>query len=364
MRFLYFFLLILCSGLLKAATIQGTISPLPENKSLVLKRINYETRKNTVIETIQLDAKGFFSISITLSEPAIFSLGLPNDAALLHLVIKPGDNIQLKIDSLGILCTGSIETQYLIDYEKYRLQLLQKQVDPLVDSVNVAYDAKDKIKLDYWNNLHTTAVLQYKKELSLWAMQPFFLQSLAIVHHSIRWDLDKDSSLMDSTIFYLKKYYPNNDYTRQLEKKIISIKSIAIGAVAPDFNSIDSYGNKFELSSLKNTFVLIDFWASWCGPCRRESPSLVKVYQLYKDKGFTIVSVSLDDKASKWHKAIQKDKYTWTNVSDLEGGASLAAVRYSVSSIPSSFLLDKEGKIIAKNLRGEALEKKLEELFR
>ncbi len=150
-------------------------------------------------------------------------------------------------------------------------------------------------------------------------------------------------------------------YATQLE----NIKRTAIGKPAPAFTQNDPDGNPVNLASYKGKYVLIDFWASWCGPCRAENPHVVKAYEQYKDKNFTVLGVSLDDEKGReaWLKAVQDDKLTWTQVSDLKGWKNEAAALYAVRAIPQNFLLDPNGVIVAKNLRGEALEKKLEELL-
>ena len=129
----------------------------------------------------------------------------------------------------------------------------------------------------------------------------------------------------------------------------------AIGAIAPDFKSKTPEGKTLSLSSLRGQYVLIDFWASWCGPCRQENPNIVKVFNQYKNKNFTILGVSLDDDKADWLKAIKDDGLTWSHVSELKRWDSPIVNLYKVEGIPASFLLDPQGKIIAKNLRGEAL---------
>lgn len=149
-----------------------------------------------------------------------------------------------------------------------------------------------------------------------------------------------------------------------IKKKWDSARLTAQGAVAPDISQQDTEGKQRKLSDLKGQIVLLDFWASWCGPCRRENPNVVKLYNKYKDKGFTVFSVSLDNKKDRWLGAIEKDNLEWPDhVSDLKGWGNVAAKQYGVSSIPTTFLIDKEGKIIGKNLRGFALEAKLKEIF-
>lgn len=137
----------------------------------------------------------------------------------------------------------------------------------------------------------------------------------------------------------------------------------AVGTDAIDFTQNDVNGNPVSLSSFKGKYVLIDFWASWCKPCRIENPNVVKAYERFKDKNFTVLGVSLDQEKDPWIKAIEKDKLTWTNVSDLQYWNNAVAQLYRVQGIPQNFLLDPNGKIVAKDLRGEALTVKLCELL-
>ena len=152
-------------------------------------------------------------------------------------------------------------------------------------------------------------------------------------------------------------------YYQSIMKRIDILKKVAIGQPAVDFTMNDSLGNPVTLSSFKGNYLLVDFWASWCSPCRHENPNVVKAYQEYHSKSFDILGVSFDKDRSKWIKATKDDNLTWNHVSDLAGWGNEAGKLYGISSIPSNVLLDKDQVIIAKNLRGEDLQNKLAELL-
>lgn len=190
-----------------------------------------------------------------------------------------------------------------------------------------------------------------------------------------------DISYFEKVSGALREKYPYSEYPDFIDKDIANIESQIeamnnpqpqptqgnspkIGDVAPDISLPDVNDNMLSLSSLKGKVVLIDFWASWCRPCRSENPNVVRMYEMYKDKGFTVFSVSLDEEEGAWKKAIEMDNLSWPNhVSDLKGWSSSAAALYGVMSIPTTFLIDQQGVVIGTNLRGAELEQKLQEVL-
>ncbi len=170
-------------------------------------------------------------------------------------------------------------------------------------------------------------------------------------------ELERIVGLLDKSILTTK-------YGKLAQEKLLQLRGTTIGYPAINFSQADPSGKMVNLNDLKGKYVLVDFWASWCGPCRAENPNVVSAFNKYKDKGFTILGVSFDQNKDKWLQAIEADKLAWTQVSDLKGWGNEAGKLYGISSIPQNLLLDKEGKIVAKNLRGADLDAKLEEIIK
>jgi peroxiredoxin len=163
---------------------------------------------------------------------------------------------------------------------------------------------------------------------------------------------------------YLDRYPAlNPGFNAQLEQQLKAVKSRIVGAVAPEISLPNPEGESLNLTDLRGKVVLIDFWAGWCGPCRRENPNLRRIYDKFKDKGFEIYAVSLDRDRATWLKAIEQDSLPWLHVSDLKYFQSEAALTYGVNAIPHSVLLDREGRIVATKLRGRQLEARIDQLF-
>ena len=217
-----------------------------------------------------------------------------------------------------------------------------------LEKIDAEYNATDSIKLKFIEDFVTTNKSS--------VVAPFIgLRYLAGFYEA-----DQLEKLTNS----FEKDAATSVYNKQLAERLAILKSTQVGVKAPEFSQNDENGNPIALSEFKGKYVLIDFWASWCGPCRAENPNVVAAFKKFNKKGFEVFGVSLDDNKEKWLEAIKKDGLTWKHVSDLKGWGNAVAKQYGVSSIPHSVLLDKEGVIIAKNLRGEELIKKLEEVVK
>lgn len=316
-----------------------------------------------ISDTVQVK-NGKFEYSKQLEEPLYMGariLGAPDQ--VVSFFADPG-----KLDLIGFrdsmwaskVTGGPTQTLFIQFAEKY--QEIMKPAESLKKAFEAAQLSQNtnemmRIQQEY-RNLEDSAK-SYEKNFVFvnrnTILAPYF--SLNYLNQPGQEDLLK--SIYDTLTPAVKKSF----FGTKMGDMISSMSKTSIGAAAPDFTQNDQEGKPVSLSSLRGQYVLVDFWASWCQPCRQENPNIVNAYNAYKDKGFTIIGVSLDQDTAAWKKAIVADKLTWTHVSDLKYWDNAAAKTYGIRSIPASFLLDKEGKIIAKDLRGEALAAKLAELM-
>ncbi len=170
-------------------------------------------------------------------------------------------------------------------------------------------------------------------------------------------------SAADNLYKIMSKEVKETNLAKYVDQQLAIAKINPIGSQIADFSETDTAGNKVKISSFRGKYVLIDFWASWCRPCRMENPNVVAAYNKYHQKNFTILGVSLDQAKAAWINAINMDGLTWTHISDLKGWNNEVAEKFKITSIPQNILIDPNGIIIAKNLRGEALNQKLDQLF-
>jgi peroxiredoxin len=238
---------------------------------------------------------------------------------------------------------------------------LLAQHEPLTDSVSKREFARLKKQVDSVNRiLREDVFIKYAKE------NPASPIAILALENGVGNGGDLDPESIGPVFDHLSEANRQSEKGLAFKIRIDEARKTSIGHMAPDFTQNDTLDKPVSLASFRGKYVLIDFWASWCGPCRLENPNLVAMYEKYSRKGFQIVGISLDQPGAKdkWLAAIHKDGLTWPQLSDLQFWKNAVAEAYGIKAIPQNFLVDPSGKIVGKSLRGEELEKKLQEIYR
>lgn len=340
-------------------TIKGSIAGVDTGKVYLQKIVD---GKPVSIDSTDVKG-GKFTLSGKMDMPDMRILRLDAKDYFAQFFLENANiTVAAKKDSLRATKISGSASQDIFQIYINEMQKLSKEVMQIQQRYQTAMASgntadADKAKIDYQAMMDNNKV--YTKN--------FISEhsNSVVAAYIARYQIAEQASdaELDSLVNKFPAEIAESEYVKELKKIIEEHQKTAIGAVAPDFTMNDQDGKPVELSSLRGKVVLVDFWASWCAPCRQENPNVVKVYNEFHPKGFEILGVSLDRSKDDWLKAIQADKLTWMHVSDLQYWQNAAARLYGVNSIPMNFLLDKDGKIIAKGLRGADLDAKLKEIF-
>ncbi|TFV97386.1 AhpC/TSA family protein [Algoriphagus kandeliae] len=338
--------------------ISGKISNAPEG---VVVLSQFTDGRPRVLDTLELDSDGSFSYELQIEDPTFYDLNLFGQRSVRLALLK--EDVQVNYDFSqpeNIQIEGSKDSQEMLKLEKL---MADYQAD--VNALNEAYyeamsnNDAETIKSIQAQALDLEANQAERVKQTINSMGDSFASLAAIGLLNPK----NDFPFLDELINRLDQKYPNTLTIIQLKQQLDELRALAIGAVAPEIALPGPDGEIKKLSDLRGNYVLIDFWAAWCKPCRAENPNVVRLYKEYNSKGFEVFGVSLDRDRDDWVQAIADDQLEWTQVSDLQYFNSEAAQTYQIQAIPATYMIDPEGKIIAKDLRGPTLERKLQELF-
>ncbi|MFH1160242.1 MAG: TlpA disulfide reductase family protein [bacterium] len=339
-------------------SISGTIAGVDSGKIFL--------QKQDAGEWIKLDsatiAGGKFEFKGQINSPEEYYLIMEDSKIYVPLFVENARiAVEIFPDSLDATKISGSSTQ-----DKYQMFLEQvkpinEELEGIYKEYRLASEADDTIAMARLDSLYEaaeaktkTAMIAFAKEHNTSVIAPYL-----IIRNAYQFELPE----LEEVTLIIDTNLNSSPYYQKLKERVDILKAVQIGQPAPDFAQNDTAGNPLTLSSLKRKVLLVDFWASWCGPCRAENPNVVSAWQAYNKKGFDVLGVSLDKDREKWIEAIKADNLTWNQVSDLAYWNNQAAKLYGINSIPSNVLLDQNGIIIARNLRGEDLMKKLEEVL-
>lgn len=362
MRKIVFFIAFVLSAVVCAqtATVSGSIVG-----EQLYKTINVGLRSSVddveFISSYNILPDGSFSFQLPVKSTEVYLLTFTNGAELnvaQLLILSPNDQVEIKFNSStdkGLRITeakGSREMLFIERYWKYLYQVNDQYVQ-LFGNGNIMLKTNEEAEAFYQKK----GEFEYQYETNTKRLLTANATTLCagyVMLSQYGSEAATNKDLFAIMIGALSTSFPEHWITKELIKR--NEQAIVVGSIAPEIEVIDVNGKPLKLSDLRGKYVLIDFWASWCGPCRRENPTLVQAYNQYKDKNFAILSVSLDSDKQKWQAAIAADGLVWPwHGSTLQAWNCPVAKRYSITSIPYSLLVDPQGKVIAFRLRGEEL---------
>jgi len=348
-------------------------------ETLILEQLS--SNNPVVIDSAVINENGEFEFTNIKATPIDFFRVKTNEANFAILIADSTQEIYLTGDAKNLSknyqVEGSEDTKQFIEINN-ELQKISKSLDSLqaVYQKEMASSKMDSARMEMmnthaegqFNGIYEKAAAVLVKKVEAFPGTIANFSAFNVIN------IEKNLPVYEKVLKALQEKIPASAYTAQLANSVNQYKQqfdlqnkqdqqLGDGKEMPEIKLKNPEGKEIALSSLKGKLVLIDFWASWCGPCRKENPNVVRLYNAYKNKGFEIYSVSLDEEKDKWIKAIEKDGLKWIHVSDLGGWQSSVCSQFNISSIPFTILVSKDGKIIAKGLRGQALEEKVKEIL-
>lgn len=331
-------------------------NPPQQNVSIETYYKGWFPRKDIILENNSLN------LSFEIPQLEFFKVSFSKNE-FIALILLPEENVNITVDMenkiQSIDITGSYNTKIMYEQEK-KLQKLQYKIDSLTNiynnlSTEQKLEKKDifKNKIDSMNMNKGTIIFDFIKNNQTSPACLFFIE---------KFDISTNIQVYDFVSNNLKNAYPQNFIINNFYEKVETYKRNAIGQKIADIKLPNANGDTIGLYPLIGDITIIDFWASWCGPCRKENPNKVSIYNKFKDRGLTFYSISLDNNKNSWINVIKSDNLTWEkHVSELNGWGSNTAKYFGITSIPSNIIINSNGEIIGKNIRGKELENFIEQ---
>ena len=339
--------------------ITGNLQNVPQG---VVVLSQYTDSRPKVLDTLEIKSNGDFSFEFdSISAPTFYELNLYGQRVVKLALFTEDVDVKFNFsDPTSLQIEGSKDSKEMLKLEK-----LMEEYQVKVNQLNERYyEAMSKNDAAVIQQIQVDAMtLESQQVVSVKEMIESMGNSFASLAAIGLLNPQNDFPFIDALVTKLNDNYPGSPAILQMKQQLDELRALAVGQEAPDIVLPDPSGKSTKLSDLRGKYVLIDFWAAWCKPCRQENPNVVRLYTQYNSKGFEVFGVSLDRSREDWIKAIADDRLNWTQVSDLLYFNSAAAELYQIQAIPATYLIDPDGKIIAKDLRGPSLEAKLAELF-
>lgn len=338
--------------------VTGKIENAPEG---VVVLSQFTDSRPKVLDTLDLNSNGEFSYEVAVETPTFYELNIYGQKVVRLALFKEDVDVKYNFSNPeSLIVEGSADTKEMMKIEKL-MEAYQADVNKLNEAYYEAMSKNDseaikKIQAQAMT-LESAQAERVKEMINSMGDSFASLAAIGLLNPKT------DFQFIDQLVAKLNENYPGTTSILQMKQQLDEMRALSVGQPAPEIELPNPDGRIVKLSDLRGKYVLIDFWAAWCKPCRQENPNVVRLYNQYKDKGFEVFGVSLDRTKEDWVKAIADDGLTWTQVSDLKYFNSVAAELYQIDAIPATYMVDPDGNIIAKDLRGPSLENKLAELF-